>query len=254
MGVQAQTPVIRSGDGVQDGASNTLGPVAPGSLVSIYGTNLAAGVASASTYPLSNSMANVTVSFGAIPAPLYFVGPGQINVQVPWNSPGGDVPVVVNNNGTLSAPSTVTIVPAAPGFFTFFDSVANTLRPVVLANADGAFSQPLNIIPGLKTRPAKTGEALLIFATGLGGVNAIPPDGNVPPISGANTNVTPVVTIGGVPARVIFSGLTFVTVYQVNVIVDPSTPTGNAVPVKISLNGVDSLNPSTGPLTIAVTN
>ena len=199
-GVQAQTPVIRAGDGIQNGASNTLGPLAPGSLVSIYGTGLAATTASASTYPLSNSMANVSVSFAGIPAPLYFVSSGQINVQVPWNSPGGDVPVVVNNNNTPSAASTATIVPAAPGFFTFFDSIANILRPVVLANADGAFSQPLNIIPGLKTRPAKIGEALLMFATGLGGVNAIPPDGNVPPLSGANTNVTPVVTIGGVPA------------------------------------------------------
>ena len=52
----------------------------------------------------------------------------------------------------------------------------------------------------------------------------------------------------------IFSGLTFVTVYQVNVIVQPGTPTGDAVPVKISVNGVDSLNPSTGTLTIAVSN
>ena len=115
--------------------------------------------------------------------------------------------------------------------------------------------KPARISCARRTRTRKsTASTLQKPRPRLASSLSIPPDGNVPPLSGANTNVTPVVTIGGVPAQVIFSGLTFVTVYQVNVIVQPGTPTGDAVPVKISVNGVDSLNPSTGTLTIAVSN
>jgi uncharacterized protein (TIGR03437 family) len=59
------------------------------------------------------------------------------------------------------------------------------------------------------------------------------------------------VTVGGVQASVVFAGMTpqFVGVYQVNIVIAAGTPTGNSVPLQISMNGVTSR----ADVTIAVT-
>src|SRR5215469_6798333 len=99
--------------GVVNGASFVKGQaVAPGSLISIFGTDLATGVAAADSIPLSNSLGGVSVKFvnggTSIAAPLLYVQSNQINAQVPWDLlPGGvssQVNVVVTNNGATSAP------------------------------------------------------------------------------------------------------------------------------------------------------
>src|SRR5437879_12017679 len=77
-----QTPVIADG-GVLNGASFDKTPgasLAPGSLVSIFGSNLAAQLQANDTVPLSTSLAdNVSVTFNGITAGLYFVSSGQVN-------------------------------------------------------------------------------------------------------------------------------------------------------------------------------
>src|SRR5436305_13290330 len=83
--LSAQVPVVADG-GVLNGASFARGQaVAPGSIVSIFGTELATSLAQADTVPLSNSLGGVSVTFNGVPAPLYFVSAGQINAQIPWN-------------------------------------------------------------------------------------------------------------------------------------------------------------------------
>ena len=52
---------------------------APGSIVSIFGTNFASSLASASTVPLSTSLGGVSVTFNSVAAPLFFVSSAQIN-------------------------------------------------------------------------------------------------------------------------------------------------------------------------------
>jgi uncharacterized protein (TIGR03437 family) len=72
-------------NGVLDGAGFIVGqPVAIGSVVSIFGSGLAASLLSGDTIPLSNNLNGVQVTFNGVNAPLYFVSPGQINAQVPW--------------------------------------------------------------------------------------------------------------------------------------------------------------------------
>jgi uncharacterized protein (TIGR03437 family) len=77
-------PVVADG-GVVNAATITPG-VTQGSLVAIMGTGLAASVASADSIPLSTSLANVSVTFNNVPAPLSYVSPTQINAQLPWNT------------------------------------------------------------------------------------------------------------------------------------------------------------------------
>src|SRR5450631_3171226 len=105
--VCAQTPAVVPG-GVLNGASFAKGQgVAPGSLVSIFGSELSSGLTLNDTVPLSTSLSNVSVTFSNIPAGLYFVSPGQINAQIPWDvlpagTTSGSLNVVVTRNGAAS--------------------------------------------------------------------------------------------------------------------------------------------------------
>jgi uncharacterized protein (TIGR03437 family) len=259
-----QTPVISPG-GILNGASfdKTGQPVAPGSLISIFGNNLAFASQSADSVPLSTSLSSVTVTINNIKIPLKDVvhldAYDQINAQVPWElipvlppTSGGtaSVSVVVTRNGVASAPLTTSLGAAAPGIFTFPGGVG---QAVAYGNLDGAIAAPTNAGLPFTSHPAKVNDpqTLVILATGLGDVDHEPVDGGVPP-SGviARTLVTPTVTVGGVPAQVVFSGLSgYVGVYQLNIILDPNTPTGNTVSLQISMNGITSRN----DVTIAVT-
>jgi uncharacterized protein (TIGR03437 family) len=89
-------------------------------------------------------------------------------------------------------------------------------------------------IPGLNTRPAKTGDALQILATGLGAVPSPPADGANSLDALRATNTQPNVRIGGDAAQLQFSGLSpqFVGVNQLNVVVPSGAPTGNAAPCR----------------------
>jgi uncharacterized protein (TIGR03437 family) len=251
----AQQPVVAAG-GVLNAASNAKGvSVAPGSLVSIYGTALASQLAQASSIPLSTSLGNVSVTFNNIAAPLLFVSaaPQQINAQIPWELAGSSsANIVVTNGASASAPLSVPLTSAAPGIFSVGSGVG---QAIAYGNSDGLIAAAVGAIPGLNTKPAKIGDqqTLAILATGLGPVN--------PPVQTGN-NVTdgqlhqcatmPTVTVGGVQAQVVFAGMTpqFVGVYQVNIIVPAGAPTGNAVPLQISMNGIQTTN----QITIAVSN
>src|SRR6185436_15449093 len=85
----AQTPVIAPG-GVLNGASfdKTGQPIPPGALVSVFGNNLSAATATASSIPLSTTLSGVTVTFNGTLAPLagvyHLTDYDQINLQVPW--------------------------------------------------------------------------------------------------------------------------------------------------------------------------
>ncbi|MGO9261969.1 MAG: hypothetical protein ACLQU1_37550 [Bryobacteraceae bacterium] len=252
----AQTPVLSPG-GVLNGASFAAGqPVTPGSLVSIFGTGLAATNTLGDSIPLSTSLAGVSVSFNGIPAPLsgVFHSPtfDQINAQVPWEVPNGPAQVVVTNaSGTSSAPQSVQVA-VAPGIFSTQGGVG---QAIAYSNSNGLIAAAAGAIPGLATVPAKIGDplSLVILATGLGPVNPpVPTGSNVTDGLVHNCVTPPTVLVGGVAAQVLFAGLQpqFVGVYQINIVIASGTPTGNAVPLQIQMNGMTTTN----QVTIAVSN
>jgi uncharacterized protein (TIGR03437 family) len=134
---------------------------------------------------------------------------------------------------------TVNVVTAAPSLFTTDASGRGQgailiAGPEVLAAPDGKF-------PG--SRPVRHGESIEIYCTGLGPVSRIQGDGSPKPSTTPPAVAqTPIVMIGGVPARVTFSGLTSnaVGLYQVNVVVPAGAPSGDTVQVQVSLGGVTS--------------
>jgi uncharacterized protein (TIGR03437 family) len=279
-GAYSQTPVIDPNRAALNSASFATGQaVAPGSLVSIFGTNLASTTALASTIPLSASLANVTVTFNGIAAPLSGVfhdatNGDQLNAQVPWEilpllPPGtnGTVQMVVTQNNVPSAPQNVSMTSAAPGIFAITLASGAVVgsgvgQAIAYGNSDGIIAAPAGAITGLSTHPAKINDpaTLVILATGLGAVDTTVKDGDVPSVITSKTLATPTVLVGKVPAQVVFSGMVgrdasgkafgFVGVYQINIIIAPGTPVGDAVPLQIQMNGITT----TDKVTIAVSN
>jgi uncharacterized protein (TIGR03437 family) len=231
-------PQISTG-GVLDGAGFVVGQaVAPGSLVSIFGTGLATSLLQGDTVPLSTNIGGTSVTMNGIPAPLYFVSAGQVNAQVPWNvlpqgTTSGTANVVVNLNGASSVVNTVNVAQFSPNVFA-------AGQFAIAITSDGTLAAPVGAIPGLVTRPARVGEVLVVYANGLGPVTpAI--DNGAPGNPLRQTVNVPEVLFGGVPATPAFSGLTpqFPGVNQINVAV-PAGVSGNAVPLQIRLGGITS--------------
>src|SRR6266498_3512797 len=74
-------------------------PVAPGSVIAIFGNNLAPATAQASALPLPTSLRGVSVTInGTLLAPLFFVSGGQINAQLPYETPVGTATLSVNGS------------------------------------------------------------------------------------------------------------------------------------------------------------
>src|SRR5258706_12417686 len=98
----SQTPVVSPGSVVD--AAGFKSPVAPGALVSIFGSNLAGGLAQADSIPLSTSLNSVSVTFNNIPAPLLFVSGGAIHPQLPWEVLGRRTTGTADGAGNPPAP------------------------------------------------------------------------------------------------------------------------------------------------------
>lgn len=243
--IYAQNPAISA---VVNGASFDKNvPVAAGSLISIFGTALASKTAAADSIPLSDSLGGVQVNFvsgsGSIPAPLLYVQPDdagkgiatQINAQVPWEAvPTGTsapVNVVVVRDGVSSAPMQVNVGPYSPGIF------VSAGRPVAV-NQDNTLAWPVGAVQGVNSHPAKPGDVITIYATGIGPVDSPVADGQNSLDKLRHTTVTPIVTIGGLSAEVQFSGLSpqFVGVNQVNVKVPAAAP--GEVTLQIQAGGI----------------
>jgi hypothetical protein len=81
----AQLPTISPG-GIVEAASYSA-PVAPGSLVTIFGNNLASSEITARSIPLPAVLGGTSVLVNGMSAPLLYVSPNQINLQFPSSLP-----------------------------------------------------------------------------------------------------------------------------------------------------------------------
>jgi uncharacterized protein (TIGR03437 family) len=210
-------------------AASFKSSVAPGSILSVFGSQLSPVTASASAVPLPISISGVAVLVNGIAAPLYYVSASQLNVQIPYETTThGPVTLSVNNNGQVATQS-FQVTPAAPGIFT---------------DATGA------LVP---TPTGAPGQEIAFYITGAGAVSPAVSTGAAPAASTTLANLpvpvqTTTVTIGGATATIDFiaipSGLVGVT--QVNVQV-PSGIASGAQAVVVTVGGVAS-----APATITI--
>jgi len=220
-------------NGIANAASfDAANPVAPGSYISIFGSGLSdtTDYATAATLPLAIDY--VTVSFDvpsagiSVPGHLTYVSPTQINVQAPWELQGQSsaqvkVTIDYSNGNVVSLP----LSDYAPAFFEVSSGVVAALDTNYRVIGSG--------------NPAVRGQMVQLFANGLGPVTNQPASGDPAPASPlAQTTSTPIVTIGGQPASVSFSGLApgFAGLYQINVTV-PSGLSPGTYPISVSIGG-----------------
>ena len=235
-------PSINAG-GVANAASGQA-TVAPGSYVSIYGSNMVeadllsnASGDGASWLPLPMMIDGVNVSFDvpsagiSVPGNLIFVSPGQINVQVPWELQGqssAQVKVTMDEEYGYPLFGNVVTVPLAAYAPAFYVGAGTIAAQDAITGAQI-----------LASNPAHSGEILSLYANGLGPVTNAPASG-APAVAiplSQTTGALPVVTIGGQQAQVLFSGLApgYPGLYQINATV-PAGLTGNQN-VTISIGG-----------------
>ncbi len=203
-------------------------PVAPGSLVVVRGENFTGGEAyAAESFPLPASLGGVSVQFDGLQARLLSVGPQRIEAQAPSLlgmealEAGGTAlaTVVVETAEGGSYPRRFTVAAHAPGVFTA--SGAGTGQAAALLAGAGALAAPRGAASG-QSRPARAGDVLEIYATGLGpveppladGENSCAPQGvclnDFSNVTLRRTLERPRVSIGGVEVAadgVLFSGL-----------------------------------------------
>jgi uncharacterized protein (TIGR03437 family) len=202
---------------------------APGMLLSIYGQALANFIQFAGAIPLPDFLAGFGASVGSVQAPLLYVSPIQVNLQVPYETGTGSADLQALNPYTFSDCS-FNVTPAAPGIF----------------QTNGLVSPPFS--------SAKPGQTTTLFITGAGLVNPSVATGDTPafgtPLSQLPQPVLPVsVTVGGVLAGSTSAGgpgFEFIGIppglvgtVQINYTVPASTSVG-VQPVVVTVGGVPS--------------
>ena len=236
---------LLSQGGVVLAAGYRSGPVAPGSIVALFGQKFTASEAtsySALSLPLQTKLGGVRVLIGEKEAPLFYVGSGQVNAQVPAELPADRrLQVQVETDGVLSAPEPLQTVTNQPGIFTLPPQYGKQQGAILIANTDRL---AMRAIPGVPSEPVGRGGYISIFCTGLGATEPAVASGQPGPSSGPPALVKmPVsVTIGGQSAAVSFAGLApgLVGVYQVNAQVPQAVTPGDEVPVVITQGGAQS--------------
>ncbi len=227
-------PYIMPG-GILDPASSAAGsPVAPGSIASVYGSFLFNYMSGANP-PLPANLYGLSLQFGnGLGAPLSFVSTSQVNFQVPWELTGlSQTSLAITVNGQTSGTRTFNLATFAPGIFSTNGQGAG----------QGAILDTSYRLVDSSNAATAGSTVIQIYCTGLGPVTNQPPSGS-PPLSNqlSQTTATPTVTIGGVQAQLLFSGLApaLVGVYQVNALVPASSSKGPAVPIVIAIGGAVS--------------
>jgi uncharacterized protein (TIGR03437 family) len=211
-------PKLSAGGAVD--AADSQGTLAPGALVSIYGQGLASATAGAASLPLPTEVAGASITVNGVLAPILFASSGQVNVQIPWETPVGTATIAARFKGVAGNSITATVGQYAPGIFV-------TVYP------DSSLTTG---------KPAAAGDILVIYANGLGPVTPAVTTGAASPGTPATTTQVPTVRIGGVNAEVQFSGLTpgLAGLYQVNVRVPSGFQASSNTPVVVSIGGLSS--------------
>jgi uncharacterized protein (TIGR03437 family) len=229
---------------VTNAGSFQPGPVAPGEIITIRGTNMgppAPGVvATISGNSLPATLADTQVTFDNIPSPLLYVSDTQINAIVPYGITGrAQTRVVVASKGTPSTAIVLNVADSAPDIFPSGAPGVPSNQAAAL-NADGSFNGPNN--------PAAKGTAIVIYATGEGQTNPAGTDGLIIPLDVnalKKPSLTVRVTIGGQEAEVQYAGSApgFVSgALQINAVVPPGAPSGGSVPISFSVGNNSSNN------------
>lgn len=212
-----------------------LPSTAPNGLISIFGTNLASNAVAGST-PLPTILGGACVTLNNSPIPLLMTSPGQINAQIPPGTAQTSQPVVVHSIPTASASASqnVSISKYAPAVLV--DGQGNA----ALLHSDGTYVS--------KDNPANRDESLQLYVVGLGATTGGQAAAGQPSPSNPLAEVSSVRVFFGDPSYkqsemiVDWAGLApgLIGVYQIDITVPGFHSSGDALPITVEVNGVDS--------------
>jgi uncharacterized protein (TIGR03437 family) len=227
-GPQAQLAV-----GGATNAASYAQAYAPGMILAVFGTGLGTLAQAAATVPLPFMMGGFEADMCPVncnnanaalwQVPLYYVGPDQVNIQIPYEASGA-VDLQLGNPYQL-IDYFFTVSSIAPGIFTFLDGTNDT-NP---------------------NRTASPGQTTFLYITGEGQVTPSLADGTSPaagtPLAQLPRPTEAVtVTVGGIPSpQISFVGIPIglVGVTQVNFVVPSNVPTGRQ-PVVVTVGTVST--------------
>ena len=193
--------------GVSNAASGAQ-TFAPGMIISVYGAALGNFAQSTGTIPLPDYLAGFEAAVDGLPAPLYYVSPGQVNLQIPYETRTGLVTLTVSNP-FQSIDYRIRVAAAAPGIF------VDTHGGIAPASS-GARGQTVTLY--------MTGDGQVAPALATGTT----PSASTPLASLPKPQLPVTVTVGGVAAQVQFIGIPsgLVGATQVNFTIPPSVGPG----------------------------
>jgi uncharacterized protein (TIGR03437 family) len=239
---QASSPSIAA---VTNAASNLPGAISPGEIVVLYGSGIGPAqlvkAAPGSDGSYGTQVANTSVSFNGIAAPMIYTWATQVAAVVPYGITGTTGQVTVTYQGQTSAGFSVSIASSAPGIFTYD---ASGQGPAAAINQDG-------ITVNTAATPTRIGDIISLYATGEGQTTPGGVDGKAASVPYPKPNLPVTVTVGGQEAPVEYAGGApgmVAGLMQVNVQIPPGIQTGNAVPIVLRVGDVLSQ----GGVTIAV--
>ena len=219
---QSGTGVFLNPLGVLNGGSYAPPgyPISPGAFVYLYGSGLSAQTARATAFPFPRTLGGVQVTMNGTPVPIYAVSPERIDCVVPFGLTGTTARIVVTSGTTASNAVEVPMSLSAPGIFSLTQNGLGD-GAILHANFSGVTA----------ASPAKPGEVVQVYLTGLGAVAPTVIDGAAAPSSPPLALVPgPLrVTVAGQTASVLFQGLApgLAGVYQLNVQLPASLPPGS---------------------------
>jgi uncharacterized protein (TIGR03437 family) len=227
---------------VTNSASFTQGTLAPGEVLSIFGLGLGPAQLTLfdptvppipTTLPAAAPSTGVTINGTA--APIIYTSATQAGVIVPYAVAGASAQVVVTFNGIASQAFTVAVAPVDPGIYSLASS----------GQGQGAI---LNFVNGNYTinstsNPATRGSTVVIYLTGAGATTSVVDNQLIPASPVITPALSPLVTIGGQAATVLAAQAPVGSVpglIQLNVTVPTGVLAGAALPVVVTLGGVQS--------------
>jgi len=219
---------------IANSASNTAGPYAPNTFLSIYGQNLAYTVQQLLPSDIQGGMLPtdlpgtfLRVLINLIPAYIYYVSPGQVNVLVPSLLAPGPVNLQLELDGIAGPAVPLALAATAPGLFTQADGTT-----LLATHGDGSVVTAES--------PAHAGEEIVLYASGLGPVNPPVPSGQIPQSAwqlADRANFQVLINGAAIDAKWIdYAGVApgFAGLYQINVTLPLDTPANPEVRIGAS--------------------
>ena len=222
-------PQPRSVNAIQ--GPNVATTLSPGSIFSLYGTNLApanySNEVTTTTWPVD--MNGVSVTINGVLAPLYYVSAKQINGQIPFETATGTATAIIVQNGSPPARVNFPVAAAQPDVL-----VQGGATQAIAVNQTGVVNSP--------SAPAHGGDVEVVYLTGIGIPSPTVPTGAPSPSSlpFAMVNYPYTITLNGQQVNVAYLG--YAPGFPALVQTDFTIPTGltGQVSLVVTVDGQSS--------------